>query len=73
MTNLYHAPQKVVNFVLAATKVTAVNKVVVLLSPTAVWCVQLEVPQEVIGLLEMRSNGDDLVDQILHTNDAKFT
>lgn len=33
---------------------------------------QLEWPQEVAGLLEVGSHGDDLVDQILHTYNAVF-
>jgi hypothetical protein len=34
------------------------------------WVRELEGPQEVGGLLEVRSNGKDLVDQILHADNA---
>lgn len=34
------------------------------------WVRQLEGPQEVAGLLEVRSNSENLVNQILHTDDA---
>ena len=33
---------------------------------------QLEWPQEVTSLLEIRPHSDNLVDQVLHTDDAKF-
>lgn len=33
---------------------------------------QLEWPEEVVGLLEVGSNSEDLVDQILHTHNAIF-
>ena len=41
-----------------------------LLSPSPSWVVQLEGPQEVGGILEVRSNSEDLVDQILNTDDS---
>jgi hypothetical protein len=41
-------------------------------SESASWIGQLERPQEVAGLLEVRANSIDLVDQILHADDAKF-
>ena len=34
---------------------------------------QLEWPQEVARLLKVRSHSDDLMDQILHTDDTVFT
>ena len=41
-----------------------------LLSPSTSWVVQLEGPQEVGGVLEVGSNGEDLVDQILNADDS---
>ncbi len=38
----------------------------------ACWVAQLEWPQEVARLLEVRADGDDLMDQILHAHDAIF-
>jgi len=44
--------------------------VVGLLSPSSGRVVQLEGPQEVGGVLEVGSNSEDLVDQVLNTDDA---
>lgn len=41
-----------------------------LLLETSSGAVQLEGPQEVVGLLEVRPDGEDLVNEILHTDDA---
>ena len=43
-----------------------------LLSPSPSWVVQLEGPQEVGGILEVGSNSEDLVDQILNTDDSQL-
>ena len=43
-----------------------------LLSPSSSWVVQLEGPQEVGSVLEVWSNGEDLVNQILDTDDSKL-
>ena len=43
-----------------------------LLSPSPSWVVQLEGPQEVGGVLEVWSNSENLVDQILNTDDSKL-
>ena len=34
--------------------------------------VQLEGPEEIAGLLEIRADGEDLVDQVLHADDTVF-
>jgi len=47
--------------------------VVGLLSPSTSWVVELEWPQEVGGILKVGSNSQNLVDQILNTDDSKFT
>jgi len=39
-------------------------------SEASSWVAQLEWPQEVCGLLEVRSDGEDLVDQVLHADNA---
>ena len=41
-----------------------------LLLPAVLWGVQLEWPQEVVGLLEGWSNSPDLVDEVLNAVDA---
>ena len=43
-----------------------------LLSPSPSWVVQLEGPQEVGRVFEVWSNGEDLVNQILDTDDSKL-
>lgn len=42
-------------------------------TPTTGWVGQLEWPQEVVGLLEMRTNGDDFVDQVIDGQDTVLT
>ena len=42
------------------------------LPPPPSWSVQLEWPQEVGSILKVRSNVQDLMDQILDTNDSKL-
>jgi len=41
-------------------------------SEAASWVGQLEGPQEVAGLLEVRADGEDLVDEVLHAHDAQL-
>lgn len=36
------------------------------------WVAQLERPQKVARLLEVRADGDNLMDQVLHAHDAVF-
>ena len=67
---LDHFLQEVIDLVLSATEVSTLDKVVGLLSPSPSWVVQLEGPQEVGGVLEVWSNGEDLMDQILNTDDS---
>ncbi len=42
----------------------------ILLSPAPGRRVQLEVPQEVVGLLEVWPHSEDFVDQVLHADDV---
>jgi hypothetical protein len=56
--------------VLTVAEVSSVNEVVGLGAPAAVGVVELEGPEEVGGLLEVGTNGGNLVDQILNANDA---
>ena len=55
---------------LAVAEVASVNEVVGLGAPSAVGVVELEGPEEVGGLLEVGSNGGNLVDEILNADDA---
>merc|ERR1719229_380830 len=67
---LDHFLQEVVDLVLSATEVSTLDEVVGLLSPSPSWVVQLEGPQEVGSVLEVWSNSENLVDQILNTDNA---
>merc|ERR1719433_1315613 len=69
---LDHFLQEVVDLVFSATEVSTLDKVVGLLSPSPSWVVQLEGPQEVGSILEVGSNSEDLVDQILNTDDSQL-
>jgi len=69
---LNHASEQFVNVVFAIAKITTLSKVVGLFPPSAVWIVKFEGPQKVGSLLEVRANGDDLVDKILNANNASL-
>jgi len=71
--NLDHFLEEVIDLVLSVAKVSTLNKVVGLLSPSTSWVVELEWPQEVRGILEVGSNSQDLVDQVFNADDSKFT
>ena len=62
---LVHSSDQVVDLVLTVAKVTTLNKVIGDTSVTTIWCREFESPQEVIGALEVGSNGEDLMDQVL--------
>ena len=65
-----HQPDQVVDVCLPVSVLSSLNEVQALLVEPTVWCVELERPQEVVGLLESWTNGVDLVDQILDTDDV---
>lgn len=67
---LNHIFEEEVKLIFTVAKVATLNVVSNLLSPATTWVVQLEVPQEVVGVLKVGSNGDDLVNEILNTDDA---
>ena len=56
---------------LTVAKITTLNEVLELArTETAVGVAELEGPQEIGGLLEVGANSEDLVDEILNTDDA---
>ncbi len=68
---LVHLPNEGVDVLLTVAKVTALNEVLELAgAEAAVGVAELEGPQEVGGLLEVGADGQDLVDEILHADDA---
>ena len=70
---LVHSLDQLVDEGLAVAVVTSLNVMPCLL-PVASACVaQLEWPEEVACLLEVRANSDYLMDQVFNTDDAEFT
>jgi hypothetical protein len=63
-----------VNVLFSVSRVTAFNKVRGLLSLEATGGVrELEWPEKSVCLLEVRTDSNDFVNQVFHTNDAVFT
>jgi len=72
--SLVHLADQVVDLQLAVTRVTALDEVQGLLDrETTVGVGQLEGPQEVGGLLEVGSDGVNLVDKILHADNTELS
>ncbi len=69
---LNHASEQIVDVLFTVAEVTTLSEVVGLLLPAAVRVVELEGPEEVGRLLEVRADGENLVDQVLNANDAVF-
>lgn len=71
--NLVHLADETVDVLLTVTSVTTLDVVLELASAeTTVGVGQLEGPEEVVGLLEVGADSVDLVDQILHADDAEL-
>ena len=71
--NLVHLADETVDVLLTVTGVTTLDVVLELASAeTTVGVGKLEGPEEVVGLLEVGANSVDLVDQILHADNAKL-
>ena len=64
-----HSADQLIDQLLSVTVVTTLNKMPCLLSEPATSVTQLEWPQEIISLLEMRAHCDDLVKQIFDADD----
>lgn len=70
---LVHLADETVDVLLTVTGVTTLDVVVELAGAEATVGVgQLEGPQEVVGLLEVGADGVELVDQILHADNAEL-
>lgn len=70
-TNLVHLSDEAVDVVLTVTGVTTLDEVLDLAGVEATVGVgELEGPEEVVGLLEVGADGVDLVDQVLHADNA---
>ena len=70
LVNLVHPFDELIDVVLTVTGVTTLNVVVSLLLQASQWCLQLEGPKEVVGLLEVWPNSHDLVNKILNADDV---
>ena len=70
MINLVHPPDELVDVVLAVASVTTLDVVVPLLLEASQRRLQLEWPQEVVGLLEVRTDGQDLMHKVLNADDV---
>ena len=70
-THLIHLPDELVDVLLTVTQVTTLDEVLELAgAETTVGVGELEGPQEVGGLFEVGADGVNLVDQILHADNA---
>lgn len=72
LVHLVHPPDEVVDELLAVAVVTTLDEVVALLAVAVAGWAEFEGPEEVRGLLEVFACGEDLMDQILHTDDAEL-
>ena len=69
--NLVHLADESVDVLLTVTSVTTLDEVLDLAGVEATVGVgELEGPEEVVGLLEVGADGVDLVDQVLHADNA---
>lgn len=70
---LDHLSQQLVDSLLSITSITTLNEMLELSRPPPTRRItQLEGPQKVVGLLEIGSNRENLMDQILHTLNSIF-
>lgn len=70
---LVHLLDQSIDVLLSVTKITTLNVMLELPGSEAAGGVgQLEWPEEVAGLLEVGTNGEDFVDQVFHADDAVF-
>ena len=71
--NLIHLLDQSIDLLLPISQVTSLNEMLEFPRPeSASRVAQLEWPQKVAGLLEIRPHSNNLMDQVLHTDDAKF-
>lgn len=70
-TFLVHLLDQCIDVLLPVAQISTLNEVLELpCLPPAVRVAQLERPEETVRLLEVGSDGEDLMDQVLHTHDA---
>jgi hypothetical protein len=68
---LVHLLNQSIDVLFTIAQVTALNEMLELpCLPATSGIAQLERPEEAVSLFEVRSDGEDLVDQVLHAHDA---
>jgi len=72
-SQLVHLSDQAIDVILPVAMITSFNKVCCLLPVATTSITEFEWPEEIISLLKVVSNSVDLVDQILHTDDAFTT
>lgn len=73
-TRLVHLADESVDVLFTVAEVTSLDEVLELARTEATsWVAELEWPEEVGGLLEVGADGVDLVDEILHADDAELS
>ena len=73
MPRLIHLLDQGIDLILTIAQIAAFNEMLELAGAKAAgWVAQLEGPEEVAGLLEVGADGEDLVDQVFHADDAVF-
>ena len=68
-----HSTNEVIDEVFSVARLAALDEVLSLLLDAVARGVEFERPEEVVGLLEMRTYRPDLVHQILHTDNVVLT
>lgn len=73
-SRLVHGPYQSIDELLSVTSISVLRKVLELpWLPSSERIAELERPQSIRDLLEIRTNSEDLVDDILNRDDTKFT
>ncbi|GER26952.1 hypothetical protein STAS_02625, partial [Striga asiatica] len=68
--NLVHPPNEFINVIFPITGITTLNIMVPLLLQSTQRSLQLEWPQEVVSFLEVGSHSQNLMNKILHADNA---
>lgn len=70
--NLVHPPDELIYVILTVSSISSFNIVIPLLLEATQRCLELEGPEEIVSLLEVRPNGHDLMDKIFNADDSEF-
>ncbi len=70
--SLVHSSDEPIDQHLPVPMISTLNEMPRLLPEASASVAELEGPEEVVGLLEVRSHGEHLVDEVLHADDSIF-